>query len=406
MSAQALALAPRRRGRVHRATVGQESYVNLPRARRHTVSTMRQLRRATAAVDRRDGFGPGDVPAEVYATLGVWHGRRKMLALVEALATNPHVIAACRKKTIAVATWKAITINDVIDADGTTGRGLKTSQIVAGARVGRSAKAVQRARDINVGLGILVKVYAARELSKDERLMLWAERPGHQQRGIANEYAFVMAPAHVRARISTPTPGQFAHLLSVVHLPPFRGTSPGTSPFDALAYAAAIASKDAEPPPAVRRQRKSAALSLAAGVVNHPDTRRLLFGVRPGRIIAQLRPYQHGGWTASALAHELLATAQRRGYDTSAPARSPYGLLKALLADIDVVADVHLGTGTGWSPAPPALRLVIEPCGHRDCDGHGWRTPDVGPVTTCPDCPPSLRRSQHVAADETGEPRF
>ena len=330
-----------------------------------------------------------------------------MLRIVRALATQPYVSDLCRETEIAVDTWLAITVNDVIAADTATGRGMRTSQVVASDPVSRTPRTVRRARSVSVRLGILVELYRGRELSRDERLALLAESPGHGQRGIPNVYAVTVCPARQRARISTPRPGRYAQVYRFVHLPPVGGLSLSTHLLDIIRYAAAGASAGPEPPPAAQPRRpRRPGMALAHELMRHPGLVRLL-GVRPGTIAGQLAAYQRGGWHGTDLANAVLEVAAGRGIPTWRQAREPYALLKALLSRIDTVADVHLGTGT---PAPAAETTPAGmPCRHPGCD-HGWiddvDTRGYTVTRPCPLCPPAARASTHHTELVDDEPAF
>lgn len=305
-----------------------------------------------------------------------------MLAVVDALAGQPHVVELCRRAQIAVGTWKAITVNDVLDADTDTGRNMRTSQVVAASRVQRSTRVIRRARHISVLLGIAVEVYRGRELGRDERMHLVTASPGHQQRGLPNVYAMTVCPPRQRARLSTPHPGAFAQVNHFGHLPPYGGLSPTPHLLELLPIAPADAVEDAEPPPAAQpRRRRRTGQALAHELLAHPGM-ILLHGTRPGTIAAMLAAQQGGGWHGLTLADHLLDAARRRGIPTWEAARNPWGLLKTLLADVDPIADVVLGTN-----APPTPE---KPCGQTACDSHGWIN-HAGSAAKCPHCPPSIR---------------
>lgn len=357
--------------------------VHLPRARRHTDRSLRDLRHATAAPERRDGYAQPHAPAELIAAVPAWSSRRAMVRILRGLAKQPAVQAACRRAEIAVETWLAISINDALDADGATGRGICRSQVVAGAAVNRSAKTVQRARALNVRLGLLVEVYRGRELTKDERLSLVRAHGTHGQRGLPNVYAMTVCPARQRHRITIPRPGQFAQVIGFVHLPPEGGRSPHPHLLNILTIAAAAASEESEPPPAAQPGRTARpGIVQAYDIVGHPALRVLLSQVRAGSLAPQLVPYLHGGWSGGALADALADEATYRHVPTDEPARSPHGLLKMLLAGIDINYQMHASGGLAF--APP------EPCGAVGCD-YGWITHSNGAVSKCPDCPPAVR---------------
>jgi len=350
-----------------------------------------------------------------------------MSAVIRALAAQAYVVELCRQAQIAVDTWMAIALNDAIDADTDTGRNLRTSQSVAAARVNRSERTVRRARAISVRLGIMVELYRGRELSKDERLALVADSPGHRQRGIPNVYAMTVCGPRQRARITIPRPGAFAqvvpHFDGFGHLPPGGGLGLLTHLLDLLPLTAATASEEAEPPPAARHRRKRRpGAALAFDMLGQPGLAILLDGIQPGTLAGQLAPYAAGGWHGYALAAALLDQAEQAGIITWEPARSPWALVKVLLRRIDPVAAIHLGIGTGWTDLDEAAPGSIttqgrpDPCGGPDCDGFGWINGvderGYAYARPCPQCSPKIRASwvDELAAtadvDENGEPPF
>lgn len=339
-----------------------------------------------------------------------------MLRVVRALSRQPYVARLCRAEGIAVDTWYAITVNDVLDADS-NGRGMRTSKVVAAARVGRQEKAVQRARSISVRLGILVELYRGRELSGDERRRLVREHPGHKQRGIPSVYAVAVLTARHRARVSVPEPGKFAqvfpHTDRFVHLPVGSRFSLIRHLFEVLPLAAADAARaeDSIGKGRSRRRRRSGS-TLAADVLAQQALSILFEGIRPGHIAAQLAPYEAGGWRGHDLAAALLVEATRLGVSRWERARSPFGLLKTLLAGIVHSPTIHatltgsVGANAAHTTSPAARP---HPCGGTHCDGHGWinSTTTNGYTLTrpCPDCPPTIR-STTLATDYDGELPF
>lgn len=339
-----------------------------------------------------------------------------MLRIVRALSRQPYVARLCRAEGIAVDTWYAITTNDVLDADS-NGRGLRTSKVVAAARVGRQEKAVQRARSISVRLGILVELYRGRELSGDERRRLVREHPGHKQRGIPSVYAVAVITARHRARVAVPESGKFAQVLpqteSFVHLPVGTRFSPIRHLFEVLPLAAAHAARAEESMEAGRsRRRRRPGGGLAVDVLAQSTLSILFEGIRPGQIAGQLAPYEAGGWHGHGLAAALLTETARLGVSRWERARSPFGLLKALLAGVVHSPAVHAAlTGGGHDNGAHTMNAAArpQPCGGAQCDGHGWInsvTVDGYTVTRpCPDCPPSIR-STAPAAEFDGELPF
>lgn len=377
---------------------------HLSRARAHTTKSLAELRSATRAAERRAGLSAPPVPAEVLAAVPAWSSRKHMVVLVRGLAKQPYLIALCRKEQIAVTTWVAVVLNDIVDADS-TGRGMRTSQVVAASRVQRSARTVRRARHVAVKLGLAVEVYRGRELTHSERLDLIKDQPGHQQRGLPNTYFMTVCPPRQRAQISTPRPGQFAQVIRFGHLPPVGGLGFPPHLLEQLSITAAGASEDAEPPPAAHPRRRSRpGQALAHEILAHPGM-ILLHAVPAGTLSPQLGAHHAGGWHGLALADALLTEATRRGIPTWAPAQSPWGLLKTLLASIDPIAEVYRGDTAGTSVVE-----TPQACGIAPCDGHGWVN-HPGSVSKCPHCPPGVRESYSdsqtgLEGGDTWEPPF
>jgi len=366
------------------APPGRPEHARLPRSRRHTKRSLAGLRRATSAHERRGGLGPGPMPSSLAAQMPIWHSRTHMLRIIDWHATQPHVHELCRAAGVSVDTWKAATLNDVLDADDRTGRAMSTSQVVAGSRLNRDEKQIQRVRRINIQLGILMEYYRGRELSGTERLQLLADHPGNKQRGIPNAYAMGVFPPRQRRQISTPRPGRYAQVHTNVHLPR-RGYGnlfshiPGQLPITAADASEAKATPSAPPP----RRKRRPGLALAHEMLAHPGL-KLFVGVPAVTIAGQLGPYRLGGWHGLDLADVLITTAYAMRIDPTRAAMRPYAALKTLLSQIEPIVDV--------------VQAPAEPCKRPGCD-HGWIL--VGPATVakCPDCPASVRGGM-VADDE------
>lgn len=376
-----------------RPVSSRPDHYRLPRARPHSSGSLKTLRTATSAPERRDGLDLGAPPAELLAAVPTWSSRRSMLAVLRGLSRQPQTKTLCRAAQIAVDTWLAVAINDAYDADDATGRGLRTSQAVAAARVGRSERTVRRARAVSVRLGVLVELYRGRELSGEERLSLYDEKPGHKQRGFPNVYAVTVCPRRQRTRIAVPRPGRWAvvcsHLEGFGHLPPLGGVSLGNTVESGFPYAVADAPRKDEPAPPAHRRKRRPGVGLAYRTLAHPQLRPLFAGARPGAAAALFVHHDHGGWTSDALALALRAAAAERGIGPWARVHHPYGLLKSLLEAIGADAAAYFAAHT-LTPPPPAP----EPCGREDCDGHGWLSvvvDDVEHAVPCPTCPPAIR---------------
>lgn len=392
-----------RRGPVSASpSCAQDAYQRLPRARRHTVRTLRSLRRATSAPDRRGGHDAPAVPHDVVVAVPRWSSRHHLLTVIRVLGRQPYVNELCRREGIAVETWQAIVSNDALDADS-DGRNMRTTKTVAAARVGRGEEQVKRARRIAVRLGIMVEVFRGRELTKVERVTLTARSPGHRQRGLASNYSMTICGPRQRARIATPRPGEFAQVYppgqANVPLPPEGGLNLPSHLLQLLPLTAADASEEAEPPSAARHRRKRRrGMTLAFEVLTHPGLALLLASVRPGTIAAQLAPHHAGGWHGHGLAAAILVEADRLGISTRESAHSPWALIKVLLSQIDPVADVHLGIRPRLDCFSTPLPTQLKPCGGPECDGFGWinGVDQLGYAYArpCPDCPPGVRANR------------
>ena len=398
------------------AAWAQDAYERRSRARAHTDTSLAALRRATSAPERANGIGAPDVPAGLNRAVPVSPGRKAMLRIVHALSRQPYVARLCRAEGIAVDTWYAIAVNDVLDADS-NGREMRTSRDVAAARVGRSDRVVSRARSISVRLGILVELYRGRELSGEERRRLVREHPGHKQRGIPSVYAVALVTARHRARVAVPTSGRFAQVLpqteSFGNLPVGSRFSPVRHLLKILPLAAASAAEAEESAVKGRsRRRRRPGAGLAVDVLAQSTLSILFEGIRPGQIAAQLAPYEAAGWHGHGLTAALLTEAARIGVSRWERARSPFGLLKTLLAGVmHSPADHTALTGGGHDNGAHTINAALrpQPCGGSQCDGHGWInsvTPAGYTVTRpCPDCPPAIR-STAPAAEYDGELPF
>lgn len=380
-------------GRIGRPRPDQIEYLRPARARKHTAGTLRQVRHATAAIDRRDGIGPPPVPAHVERAVPAWSGFWRYLRLVQQMQHQRVVIEACKAAQVAVSTWLAVAVNDAKDADYRTGRNMRTSQVVAAQRINRSDRTVRRARAVSVRLGLMVEIYRGRELSGDERIALVKEKPGHQQRGIPNVYAMTVCPTRTRQRISIPRPGRFAHIMPLgnpqpqrfVHLPPEGAGFHLELLLMNLPPPSADAAESPEPPSAAQQQRKRrAGIGLAHTIRTHPGTAPIFHDAPAWLLAPLLGPYQRGGWTPIALALEVRHKITLATIPTWQPAHAPKGLLGWALDQIDPIMDVHLGY---TDPDEP------HPCTNPDCDGYGFiNTTTVDgreTATICTHCTPT-----------------
>lgn len=308
-------------------------------------------RRRDLPMPAHSGIGAGEIPADVRALLPRWTARESWLRTVRAVAETETFALLCKAKTVgngvAVATCLAALELMAEAADTQTGE-MRASMDVLGDRLGRNAKAIQRAKRVAVALGLLLEVYAARDLSGSERRSLVDEHGRHRQRGITNVWQLAMIPPKIRARFSPGGAGRFIQVKRFVHLPPKGVGLPISHLWKVVTTAAADATRKAEAASPPRRQRaRRPGAALAIELLKSPH-QRLIAGVSPGRLAGLLAPYQAGGWRGDDLAQVLTREAHTRRWDTTTGAHAPLAALKKLLERIDPIADPT----TAWAPTP------------------------------------------------------
>lgn len=333
-------------------------------------------RRRERPMPPHSGIGAGEIPADVRALLPRWTARETWLRTVRAVATTETFALLCKAKTVGngIATATCLAALEVMaDAANTETGELRASMDVLGDRLGRNAKAIQRAKRVAVALGLLLEVYAARELSGSERRSLVDEHGRHPQRGITNIWQLAMIPPKIRARFSPGGAGRFIQVKRFVHLPPKGVGLSLTHLWKLVTTAAAGAARKAEaasPPRRPRGRRPGAALAIE--LLQSPH-QRLIAGVSPGRLAGLLADYQAGGWRGDDLAQVLTSEAHSRRWDAGTRAHAPLAALKTLLERIDPIAD----PATAWAPTP------CERCHHSP---GRIRDLPLGPASICTAC--------------------
>lgn len=334
------------------------------------------VRRRERPMPAHSGIGAGEIPADVRALLPRWTARESWLRTTRAVAETEAFALLCKKKGvgdgIAVKTCLAA-LEVMAEAANTETGELRAAMKVLGARVGRSTRMIQRAKAVGAALGLLLEVYAARELSGSERRALVDEHGQHPQRGITNVWQLAMIPPKIRARFSTASAGRFIQVKRFVHLPPKGVSLPISNLWKIVTTAAAGAARKAEAasPPRRRRGRRPGA-ALAIELLQSPH-QRLIAAVSPGRLAGLLAPYQAGGWRGDDLAQVLTSEAHSRRWDAGTRAHAPLAALKTLLERIDPIAD----PATAWAPTP------CERCHHSP---GRIRDLPLGPVSICTAC--------------------
>lgn len=400
-------------------------YARIPETGRATSpGALRRRRAITHVDDRHDGLDidNADHLDELRKELPSWPGRDQMLAIIDKIIDHPAITEA-RGHRIGRDGLRAIWVNDVIDAAQSGGL-LRTTRRHAAVRAGYTGKdgdrIVQHARSIGRRAGLYIELYRGRHLTLAERLTLWHDHDQHRQQGFPSAFAIgVFTPEHAE-QFTTPKPGHFAELRTADSPQSEEGTPPlrSRSLFDLPHLLQMLTSSAA---PAARglktkggctiRRKPRAGLGLAIDLMTDPVLSRIFAGVRPGHIAGQLKSYEQGGWRAGALAAALLREASTLRVSLWEPARSPFGLLKALLRGVGILPDVDAAVYGALPQAQPATPPA-EPCGGADCDGHGWinGVTDAGYsfARPCPDCPPQIRGGHYVpaVADYDGDVPF
>lgn len=334
------------------------------------------VRRRERPMPAHSGIGAGEIPADVRALLPRWTARESWLRTTRAVAETEAFALLCKKKGvgdgIAVKTCLAA-LEVMAEAANTETGELRAAMKVLGARVGRSTRMIQRAKAVGAALGLLLEVYAARELSGSERRALVDEHGQHPQRGITNVWQLAMIPPKIRARFSTASAGRFIQVKRFVHLPPKGVSLPISNLWKIVTTAAAGAARKAEAASPPRRQRgRRPGAALAIELLQSPH-QRLIAAVSPGRLAGLLAPYQAGGWRGDDLAQVLTSEAHSRRWDAGTRAHAPLAALKTLLERIDPIAD----PATAWAPTP------CERCHHSP---GRIRDLPLGPVSICTAC--------------------
>ena len=407
----------------------------LDHTRRATVEAVERHHRTYRRPPAHSGVPIDPIPAPIRAALPRWTSRPSFRTQIRVLAAQDAVRDLLRRVELSPSTFVAA-LDVAADLADTASGEVRADYWAIGRAIGRRPRTVAKAFHVAARFGIATMFYAARELSKDERLALVERHGRHPQRGVPNGWQLGLIPPRVRARFSTLTDdkknaGTFI-TWRIGNLPPKGGLNPLTHLWTVVtrASAHALAEQDAAPP-RPRRRRRRPGCALAEGI-QRSQVFRMCQDVEIGRLASQLAPYEAGGWSIRDLEQVLADIARIRHHDPQRPARKPLALLKRLLQDVVPDDEQFLGTqvceicyqahGRARQDLPATPGLVacgpcyqdavnpVEPCGHPECD-HGWRTSTDRRGYTisapCPDCSPRVRANDAAAPDTVdGEPAF
>jgi hypothetical protein len=356
-----------------------------------------------------------------YSSIPAWQGRRHWLDVVvpAAIAAGREVL---RRHGVAPDTLRAWAVVKSGYAHAGTGRRVMVRPDTLASVMDVTERQVQRCNRAARALGLEVVVLAGRMLDVEECRA--ARAAGSRQRGLATEVALSI-PAAVRPAVAqVPRPrtpqnrSQNRRPASPVvdHVTPTRGgvvTHLRNLPAGLPRAGAAARGQEQEAasrPPHRRERRRPrfdpAAVHLAAELALIVPW---LAGERPGRLAPTLTRFARcePAWSAPDLAAAIGAQLRRAGrswIDPEAITTRPAAVLAGILRQLDEQAD-NPAHADQWAAGDldPAAAAVVEACGGRDCDGHGWITPPRGStdaVRPCPQCPPAVRSARHRPGDE------
>jgi len=365
---------------------------------------VRQLCRVDAQVLPRwhqDDRGPSDAHRGIhvladpgrYSKIVVWGSRQRWVdfAVPIAIAMHRDVLAGHGVNPDTFRTWALVKSGY---ANARTGRRCIVRPDTLASVMGVTERTVQRCTAVARQIGLEVVVMPGRMLTFAECAR--ARRMGSRQRGLSTEVALTI-------------PQVIGHIVDSVT--PTRGRNvPAQTQLLAGVPRGARAEQEgaASPPPRRKssrpRRTRPPGWSLASELAQNVAW---LVGEGPARLAPTLtrfatasRPWAAGDVVAAISEHTL-----RTGLGPIDPQRirtRPAAVLAAILRGVDpdldhpgLLADAfdNQGADSGTAAAVPAEAPA--PCGHPDCDGHGWIQTSTGgrdgSFAPCPHCPPAIR---------------
>lgn len=346
-------------------------------------------------------------PAGAYAAVPTWSGRKDWLTFVVplAIAQGAEILRKHEVSAAALRDWAKVKSGYVPQDCLTTGRRVIVRPKTLASVLGFTERYIKALNACARELGLEVVAQVGRMLKQDERK--WCYDNGSRQRGLATEVALTV-PAAVRlARQLARRAGDTA---VDSFTPPKRlaRQSPTSRsngvPSRPSGREGGVGSADPASTKAARRRRTRRLATEVARSVPWLASERL------GRLTPPLTRFANAAepWTAADIVGMLEEHTLRTGrmpIEQLEIRTTPAAVLASILRGVDPVDDLQ-------GPAFSSVDRGVDPtpCGGPSCDGHGWITPDAGPPTRCPDCPPSIRtwRPDVEAAhlDEFGDPPF
>lgn len=327
-------------------------------------------------------------PEGAYAGIPAWRSRTAFLG-VATLVLREHAAVLARHQVSLELMDAYLRVRTGYVRDQQNGRRCIVRPKVLATVLDCAQNTVYRCQRVARAIGLEVVVMAGRMLTEAESRACRAR--GSSQRGLSTEVAFTVPRPH-------------AALVDLVRPTRGRASTSETSRHSSPTHAARSEKTGAAPP---RRQRHRPNLPLARQLVGRLAW---LQGESPGRCAPSLARFARAQqpWTATdieqALADDALRSGRTRAISPDQIRTRPSVVLAALLRRLDPIAD---------HPSAPAFTEPA-PCGHPDCDGHGWIQLSAHTVAKCPRCPSTVRRDsnseQHdgdlTHGDPFGEPPF
>lgn len=317
-------------------------------------------RRRVDAHGAPTGSGGADIPP--HARVACWTTRTQWLITVRCALAAPEGAAALTRHHIRLETVICVAKADAAAADVATGRSVTTAHATAARQIGCSAKTVQRARQVLADLGLAVITAVGRYLNSAERAA--ARAAGLRQDRMAST-RHLTTPKHWARHAADQN----------VHLP--RSGS-----FQRNLTRSVVTKRKRRQGQVAGHGHGLAMQRLAAKIVARASW--LAGGRHLGALMGVLAG--EGIDPARTSATRILEAIDRAGggWMTPSDQKHPLAWLRWGLRRAER-HHLHYDTPTR---ATTATAAPTGPCGHPDCDGHGWHNTcrgDGTPIATrCP----------------------
>lgn len=150
------------------------------------------------------------LPSASRAATAAWTGRDAWIAALRAALSSAAGEEQRSAAHVAPDTLMRVALDDAATADSRSGRGVATAHETVAARLGMSAKTVQRARDLLIALGFAVVLAEGRYLTTAEREAAMRAHGGRQLRAASTRALTI--PRASRAERRSPAPVKNVHL--------------------------------------------------------------------------------------------------------------------------------------------------------------------------------------------------